>query len=289
MVKIVSGALLAGFVSLALVGTASAQPAAPDVNDVEFKCMQQVNKAGAKFTGAKAKCVSKCLGGFWKVPPLNPQSDCLPPYGGATATCIADPLKGAEVKFANAIKKACDPNTKVGTDCPECYSGGDCADTGEASNRVQNIEGQIDGFVPGVACERAGAAKEEQKCMLNTAKTLSKYVGAATKCYSKCYQNSRKGLAPTNIADCNPFPADAATATCVTKAFDKSVAGVDKKCRAVGESGPGANDGTIAVPDCGMGTNNYNDGFTWTNLVDFAVNTTLATTFCDSPSGAFVD
>jgi len=292
MVKFASGALLAGFVSLALVGTAAAQPAAPAVNDVEFKCMVSTNKAGSKFVGAKSKCISKCLQTYWKGD--GPDTDCLPPsYGGATAQCIDDTSsldkKGAEDKFRNAILKACDPATKAGTDCPECYSGGDCSTSGEATTRVQNIEGQIDSFVPGVACDRAGATPEEQKCELNTAKVLAKFAGALNKCYDKCFSNARKGLAVMANCDPNAATPDAALAECKSKAFTKSESGVNKQCRGVGESAPGANDGTVAVPDCAAGTNNYPDGTTWSNLVDLAVSGTTVTTYCASPSGAFVN
>jgi hypothetical protein len=280
MVKFVSGALLAGFVSLALVGTAAAQPAAPDVTDNEFKCMASASKAGGKFTGGKAKCVSKCLSAFWKDDPdgsVTPESDCLPPYAGATAECVDDTVldkKGAQDKFRDAILKACDA---PGKECPNCYSGGDCSTSGEATNRVQTIEGQIDSFVPGVACERAGADSAEQKCMLNTAKVLAKYAAASVKCYDKCFSNGRKGT--VDFADCAPPAADPATQECLTKAFDKSSAGVDKKCSLVVPS---------ANPDCG-GPDNYADGATWSNLVDIAVNGNVPGTYCDSPSGAFVD
>jgi hypothetical protein len=170
--------------------------------DKEFKCEVSVNKAGAKFVGSKSKCVQKCLANAWKG--LTPFTDCDPPsYGGATAACIiTDPLKpgkSAEEKFAAAIAKACDDSADPGhlkLDCPECYTGGDCTiATGEAGARVQNIEGQVDGFVPGVGCEQAGATKEEQKCQTATAKARTKQ-GPRSTSADKCIANARKGLIP---------------------------------------------------------------------------------------------
>ena len=131
MVKFMKGALWVGVASLALGSIASAQPADP--TDAEFKCMTGVSKAGAKFTGAKAKCAAKCQAGAAKVPPVNPISDCYAPYtvGSATEKCIVtDPLKpgkSAEEKYVAAIRKACDPSFKVGTDCPECFAAGTTA------------------------------------------------------------------------------------------------------------------------------------------------------------------
>jgi hypothetical protein len=286
MVKSVSGALIAGFVSLALAGTASAQsPAAPAVNDAEFKCMAATNKAAGKFVGSKAKCVSKCLSTYWKTEPQPPEAtDCLPPYAGTTFNCIvtdpAKPGKSAEEKFGAAIKKACDPATKPGTDCPECYSGGDCSDSGHATNKVQTIEGQIDSFVPGVACERNGAEKAEQACQLNTAKVLAKHVASVNKCYDKCISNARKGVG-TFMPGCTAgAPSDAATQECLNKASAKSIAGVDKKCALIAG----------AEPDCG-GPDNYPSGAQWTNLVNLAIQGEIPQTYCSdgSPSGAFLD
>ena len=117
--------------------------------------------------------------------------------------------KGAEAKFALAIRKSCDPTLKPALDCPECYSGGDCSPGGEAGNRVQNIEGQIDSFGPGVFCEQPGADAAEDACEYNTAKTLAKLVGSVNKCYDKCFANVRKGLLAPGV--CGPPATDPAT------------------------------------------------------------------------------
>ena len=263
MTKFVKGALLAGVVSLALVSLASAQA----VSDLEFKCQAGVNKAGAKFVGAKSKCISKCLVNAGKL--LNPYTDCFPPYGGTTATCINDVvlLKGAENKFQAAIIKACT------LDCPECYNGGDCSASGFAGDQVANIEGQVDSFVPGVACEQPGADAAETKCELNTAKVLSKQVGSLNKCVDKCKSNERKALIAAG--SCDPIT-DPATLTCVSLADGKTIAAVNKLCGDVG-----------AIPDC-SGTDDYPSGAAWTGLVDFAILGNVPTTYCASPSGAFI-
>ena len=250
-------ALLAGIVGLALGGVASAQ-----LTDEEFKCQTSTNKASSKFVGSKAKCGIKCIGNARKG--LNPFSDCYAPYGGTALVCVADPLKGAEIKFENAIRKACDPTFKDGTDCPECYSAGDC--TTEASDRVQNTEGQVDSFGPGVFCEQPGADDLETKCELNTAKVLSKLVGSVNKCFDKCNQNARKGL--ISQSTCVPPASDPVTTACIAKADGKSILGVNKKCGDVG-----------AIPDCSA-TDDYPNGSAWTNLVEIAISGTIPTTYC---------
>lgn len=78
--------MLAGAASLLIVPLAFGQ-----ATDAEFKCESKATQGSTKFVGAKAKCVIKCLQNFWKG--LNPDTDCLPPYGGATLACVTDSLR----------------------------------------------------------------------------------------------------------------------------------------------------------------------------------------------------
>ena len=249
--------MLAGAATVLLVPLAFAQ-----ATDAEFKCEAKATAASTKFVGAKAKCVMKCLQNFWKG--LNPDSDCLPPYGGATATCVADPIKSAEQAFSLAVRKSCDPTLKATLDCPECYNGGDC--NAYSVDYPQTIEGQVDSFVPGVGCERADATPAEQKCQLNTAKALTKQTAGVVKCYIKCETNAHKGLVAA--ADCLPPATDPATATCISGVDGKAIAAVNKLCGDVG-----------AAPDnCGSP---YPDGASWVNLVDIAISGNVPGNFCE--------
>ncbi len=264
MTTFVKGALLTAAVSLALGGIASASGT---LTDAEFKCQVGVSKAGGKFVGAKTKCGIKCIGNAVKS--VEPYSDCFAPYGGATAACISTPLKGAEQKFTAAIVKACT------VDCPECYSGGNC--TQESTDRVSNIEGQIDSFGPGVFCNQPGSSAGETKCELNTAKTLSKLVASVDKCYDKCNANARKGLMAQST--CVPPVSDPATQACISGADGKAIAGVNKLCSDLGSS---------SIPDC-TNPDDYPDGASWVNLVEIAISGNVPGTYCPSPSGAFLE
>ena len=272
MTKFAKGALVASAMALSFVGVASAQ-----LTDAEFKCQVSTSKAGVKFVAGKTGCASKCFAAQWKV--AGSFTDCMPPYGGTAATCILDPAKGQEAKFSGAILKACDPATKAGTDCPDCsdYNNGDCSLAGAATDKQQGIEAQIDLFGPIVFCETTGAAANEQKCMLGAAKALTKFVGAVTKCYDKCNAAIRKGAIPAG--SCNPpTPSDAATITCVNTANTKGVAAVNKPCL-----------DAASIPN-GAGCGAYNpNGSTLVGLVGSAIAGTVPTTYCASPSGAFMD
>ena len=268
MVKFVKGALLTVTVSLALGGIATA---AGTLTDAEFKCQTAVSKAGSKFVGSKTKCASKCIANANKG--VEPIADCYAPYAGPTLTCIADPLKGAEAKFTAAIRKACDPTFKVGTDCPECYSNGDC--TQESLDRPQSIEGQVDSFGPFVFCEEPNSDKAEVACEQNTAKSLAKLVGSVNKCYDKCNANARKGLISQSA--CVPTASDPTTAACISAADNKAIVSIDAKCVNIN-----------ALPDCPT-PDDYNHGATWVNLVETAISGNVPTTYCASPSGAFLN
>jgi hypothetical protein len=259
---------------IAGASTANAQTAA------QFKCQAATSKTGQKFIGGKAKCILKGEAGARKG--LNPFSDAEPPYGGGVATCIQDPVRGVQAKTIAALVKAC---TKTPTDCPTCYSGGDCSATGNASAVVNNLESQLDLFTPAVACVDT-TDKGQAKCMDGTAKTLTKYAASRTKCYDKCYAGQQKGTIPAG--DCTPGAVNhALTNTCLTKASDKSTAGINKACFTPPAVAPPCYDGTIHPPSI---LPSANTGAGWTGLVSLAVDSTVTnSTYCGSPSGAFLD
>jgi len=270
--SIVRAPLVAGLVVLT-VQAAGAQPITP----LEFKCMAKTATAGSKFVASKLKCVAKCWYEYWHSGSMASYADCLPPYGGVTAQCIDDTvfgLKGAENKFSIAIVKACTPPPT--SQCPECYSGGDC--TAEAASRVANDESQVDSFVPAIYCERASAMPQEQWCQRGVAVAISKQVAAEQKCYAKCEQNAFKGLILSSA--CLPPASDGTTQACLAAAELKSRTYIDGKC----------NDAEVphSVPECDdAGT--YPDGTGWANLVSVWVSGTIPESYCGSPSGAFVD
>ncbi len=263
------GSLIAALLLLA-AAPAWAQPDQPDVLPKEFTCMSAQTKYASKFWLAKNKCVSKCLYYYWRG--IDPNlGNCMPPYGGITATCVADPLKGAEVKLETALVKAC--VTGPGADCPECYTQG-CG-VSPYQDVVQQQEGQFDSFVPGLFCETTGATPDEQKCQLNTAKIVTKYFDLRNRCYTKCFVDQRSGGDP---ALCLP-PATAPKAVaCLQTTHDKAVLALDSYCNETLRPG--------VQPDCGGG---YPSGASWAGLIDTVVDGAIAPTFCASPSGAFVD
>jgi hypothetical protein len=253
-------------IAVVLVEAAAAQQYAPKA---EFKCMQSVAKAGAKFIGSKTKCVGKCFTSVWKG--LLPASECDVPYGAFAAGCIAS----AEGKFGAAIRKACDPTINSSAACPQCYSGGDCGLSGEAGTRVASFENQMDSLFPDLFCETAPTPFHlEIDCMVTAAKGVAKYFAKVTKCYDKCYGLVQKGLAASGV--CQPPASEPFTVTCLDDARANYVKFIKHDC------GP-----PPASPDgCGSP---YPTAEEWIDMTNTMAGGDVSLTYCASPGGAFVD
>ncbi len=249
--------------ALVVASTASAMYVMDNAN--EEKCAAGLSKALAKFTGAKAKCVTKCEDGAHKA--ANPLSDCSPPYAGATSACVYDPVKGAEAKAIASAEKGCV------IDCPECY-GGPC--NTYIPNRVASTESQLDSFVGLIWCDDSGSGDglnpAEAKCQDAVAKTLAKFVASKDKCYDKCLANEFKGK--IGAYQCLPPATDPATVACINLAEQKAAAGIDKIC-------------SVDEPECYVP--NFDSGIEWVQIAEAAVDSNITQTYCGSPSGAFVE
>src|SRR5262249_35685474 len=93
--------------TMSIILNAHNQPGArvAPADKYQLKCEGGTSQALAKFVKAKGACVQKCLDSQRKV--HGPYDDCSAPYGGSTATCIQDAMKGAEAKTRASIGKAC--------------------------------------------------------------------------------------------------------------------------------------------------------------------------------------
>jgi hypothetical protein len=266
--------LIALLLSISPVLPAGAQPAPPDVTPLEFKCMQNASKAGAKFGVMRMKCVTKCVNSFWKGLVLDDTS-CFFPYADLfTASCV----QKAEEKFEAAIMKKCTTDVFHVLDCPECYQGGDCSATGFPAVWTAQLGNQFDQFAPSIFCERAGAFLLEMRCQTTTSKVIPKYVGKIDRCFDKCMGLALKGL--TTFPDCIPAgadpPDDPVTAACLAEARENAVDAIDHDCHP-----------PPASPDaCGSP---YPDGAGWADYVELGFFPNVQTVYCASPSGAFVD
>lgn len=262
-----------------MAGSALAQfPPITDPTKDEAKCESSTGKALTKQVGSAAKCTSKCFSTARKAIPGPGQYDeCFSPFSGVTLTCLTDPVKGPPAKAKASIIKACTdapPKDK----CPECYGAATCT-TGEPFVGTTTALTTAQG--PNVYCTEFGGAtpsKEVAKCEDGLSKALVKWVGSISKCYDKCNQNMLKGKIA--FGSCTPNPTDVATQDCITKARDKTVAGIDKACFIAPAVAPACYDGTAFRPNTGAG---------WTSLIEAIVESQVPGIACGSPSGAFLN
>ncbi len=238
----------------------------PDVTGDEAKCQQGTSLAIGKFVTEKAKCLTKCEQGARKG--QNPAADCVPTYAGATLACV----QKAEGKAESLEVKKC------AKDCPECYTGGDCA--ADADARVAAAEGDVDTLRAVVYCDDSGSGdgltKAEAKCADTVAKSLSNFAKKKLNCYNKCRKDEHKAKIP--VGSCDPPPSDPKTAACVDKEETKAAFLIDKQCEA--SVNPKAE-----KPECyGALT-----GAILAGLVETEVDNGQAGLYCGSPSGAFLN
>jgi hypothetical protein len=177
---------------------------------------------------------------------------------------MGDVAKGAQLKLAQSIVKGC---TKTSTDCPSCYSGGDCSVTGHTAATVANLASQLDAFTPLVTCEQT-SDKAKAKCIDSTAKSLAKLVASQSKCYDKCYKAAQKGTISAVV--CLPPASDDDAEACIAKASAKAASSIDKACFIA----------PAAAPSCYDGTTNPDSGADWADLVEAAVDRMVPATYC---------
>jgi putative hemolysin len=271
-----------GKIGLALLGAAAVATATapafaqfPPVTDPtsnEVRCQSTTAKVLTKEVGAIAKCAAKCFRGQRKLG--GPYTDCIWPYGGSTAICINDPIKGPEAKAAAAIIKAC------AADCPECYADNtpNTCETGQPL--VATAADLTIATGANVYCVEEGGGTPsavEAKCEDAVAKNLTKWVAAINKCYDKCAKAEVAGrIAPDS---CNPpNPADDRLVDCLDSARSKTIGGINGACFLP----PGV------APSCYDGGMRPTSGFGWTSLVESIVNEQIPQVACGSPSGAFL-
>lgn len=262
------GRMMAAALALALV-TAPGRAVAshdPDLSDDEVKCQLGTSLAIGKFITDKAKCLTKCEQGARQG--NNPASDCTPPYAGTTLACVTR----AETK-AEGLEQS-----KCAKDCPECYTGGDCA--ADASARVADAEAEVDVLRALVYCDDSasldGLTKAEAKCADTVAKALGNFARKKLNCYSKCRKDEHKAKVPAG--SCTPPPSDPKASACVGKEEAKAAFLIDKQCDAT--VNPKAD-----APECHAAQT----GAGWAALVEAAVDAGQPGLHCGSPSGAFVD
>lgn len=231
-------------------------------NEEEVKC--QVKSAGiyGTFVLKKALKVVKCEKGERDA--KNPALDCEPPYGGETGTKIGE----LQVKTTDKHIAAC-------PDCPECYTGGNCAADG--AGKTSGVEAQIDGFHGFVWCDETGSPDglkpDEAKCQDGVGKFLAKGVKKVTKIAGKCIKGEHAGDGSVAPGDCEPtagpdYVGDPEANAKLTDSIQKTADKINDKCAGV------------ALPECYVP--NFDTGEEWVAFTQSVVEQNYTTFFCNN-------
>jgi hypothetical protein len=152
----------------------------------EAACQQQAARQLGTAALKRIKCLVACDKQALKG--KVPATDCLPPYAGKTLTCVDTVVAKAEL----AIDKKCD------VDCPECWSGGDCA--AHVPSLLSLVETTVDGVVPLVRCDDGmsadGLTKSEAKVRQKVAVAVGAYTLGTEKCLATCRAGEASGKIP---------------------------------------------------------------------------------------------
>jgi hypothetical protein len=224
----------------------------------EAACQQQA----ARQLGTAALKRIKCLVACDKRALKNkvPAADCLPPYGSKTRTCVDTVIAKARI----AIDEKCD------LDCPECWSGGDCA--AHVPSLLSLVETTVDGVVPLVRCDDGlsddGLTKDEAKARQKVAVAIGAYTLGTEKCLATCRAGEASGKIPRG-ACAGLATTDPKGLACLIKVADKAFVTLENPELDTPECL--ASDLPFALP--------YLSGIV--DDLDPAL-------FCASPSGAFV-
>jgi hypothetical protein len=277
--SVVAAAVVLGWVA------APAFAQTPGLTKEEAKCQQTAGFEQGKYASKKANCITKCYkdSSSGKVP----YSDCQPPYGGDTASCNAS----ANSKGASKINKTCNEPLAKGKDsCPDCYSananiGANCQNSGTFFTTDQ-VDFFIDTiFVGPLGCaDPATLDKDQNGCVQAMGKGGGKMAMKFSNCYKKCRGSVEKGQAtadscsaPATDANGVGLPGKNATLVgCLAKEISKLRDTYGKKCA----SQPACWDDFVLTQDM---PNNF------IGTINGVYGVADPTTYCGSPSAAFID
>jgi hypothetical protein len=233
----------------------------------EYRCGAGTAKTFAKFIPRKSKCVQRCI--FRARRSSQLYGDCFTPFGGSTATCILDPVTGAEARARASIVRGCADG------CPACYGPAVCA-SGEPY--VSNVEVQLDflssALVYCVEGAGATASSAEAACEDAVSRAVTDLGAARIRCYTRCFAGIYARSCPTcttgqlPVGSCNPPVSDPGTAACLARAEARATAVIDASCSAV-----------AANPTCYV-NNGFPTGADWVAFMSGAIDGQVSNVAC---------
>lgn len=211
--------MLGLLLALAFTFTARDAVALPaGLTAAEARCQLVLGPATDRLGAREATCLARC---DRKVRAGRiPASDCLAPYAGTTAACVATAERLAQRTMTEACR----------SDCPECY-GGDCPTF--ASGAVSATGSVVSGLATDIFCgDAAGADATVGRCRLAAAAALSHVAVATGRCVVSCQQRANRGAVPDGSCTSDPI-ADPRASACIARVVDGASRQLTRRCAGV--------------------------------------------------------
>jgi hypothetical protein len=189
------------FSCLLVLGAPATAVRAADLTPAEARCQAvlgpQTDLLGARHAACLARCDRKAQAG------KGAAADCVAPYAGPTAACVA----AAGARALRKITAAC------ASDCPECYAGADCATFGAGAIGATGVV--VQGLANDIFCDGAGTGSVAHlRCRAAAAQALAKAATATGRCVVACVARQRRGTVPAGSCTADPI-VEARTAACI--------------------------------------------------------------------------
>jgi hypothetical protein len=229
----------------------------------EYRCSSYTAKAMGRMIVRRSRCVQQCIAEGRRTLSF---SDCFPPFGGATQSCVLE----AQARTRTAIIDAC------AADCPECYFSHRC-DTAEPD--TSNVATQLDFFSQFlVYCPEGNggtATPPQAACEDAVTKAVTRLGAARIKCYTRCFAGIYARSCPScktgqlPVGSCNVPVSDLRTQRCLERAHARAAAVIDASCGAIG-----------AHPAC-HGDVGLTSGQAWADFMSQAIDGQVPNVACE--------
>lgn len=198
----------------------SGQETPDSITPAERRCQSALGRALADFGEGAGDCLAECQ--------TNPGRSC---FLFSPDPITADCLSRAEAAAKRRVLDKCS-----GSDCPECYDGGESCESyadGVLFNTASFVELAIDTLYCDDAFSTEGLTRAEQKCQAKLVDASARFVKTLQRCFAKCQQAVQKGsTGPSSCAgaflDSPSF--DSRTQRCIDRARTRLLDGCEDHC-----------------------------------------------------------
>src|SRR5262245_16537739 len=197
----------------------SAQETPDSVTPAEQRCQRALGGALADLGDATGEALAECQ--------TSP--------GRQGALFFPDPITAYCLSRANAAAKRRVLSKCSGSDCPDCYAGGENCEfyaEGLFSTTASSVELAIDALYCDDAFSADGLTRAEQKCQSKLVDASARFVNTLQRCFAKCQQAVQKGSTTSSCGgaflDTPAF--DPRTQRCIDRARARLLDGCEDHC-----------------------------------------------------------